>query len=220
MKEISIYKSEKKNLTNKVFCVGQNFALHIEEMKSKVSEFPIVFLKPNTAIITTGENILIPNISKNPQQEVELVTVIGKSGKNILETNAENFIFGYAVGFDITLRDLQLEAKKNGHPWTIAKGFDTSSPISEIVPKEFFKNKEIEFFCSINGIEKQRGKSTDMIYSISKIISYISKFFTLEVGDLIFNGTPSGISTISNDDILRAEIVGFTQTQNKVIIEK
>ncbi|MBS4029182.1 MAG: fumarylacetoacetate hydrolase family protein [Ignavibacteriales bacterium] len=218
MKKINLHASDETFTVQKIFCIGKNYAEHAKEMQSDIPEFPVVFLKPTTALITNGEQICIPTISKQPHHEVELVVAIGKEGKNISESEAENYIFGYAVGLDMTLRDVQSEAKKKGLPWTIAKGFDTSAPVSSIVPKSFFSiPNPIEFFCTINGIEKQRGKSNEMIFSPTKLISFISKFFTLEVGDLIFTGTPSGVSEVHHGDIIEATLVGFTSIRHQVV---
>jgi 5-carboxymethyl-2-hydroxymuconate isomerase len=219
MKSLSVFQSDELFRVNKIFCIGKNYTEHVKEMHSDIPDVPVVFMKPATAVIFSGEMIVIPSISTEAHHEVELVVAIGKEGKNISETEAEEYIFGYAVGLDMTLRDVQSEAKKKGLPWTLAKGFDTSAPVSSIVPKQYFFQHPIEFFCAVNGIEKQRGKSSDMIFSPCALISYLSKFFTLEVGDLIFTGTPSGVNAVRDGDVIKAELVGFTALEHRITFQ-
>ncbi len=217
MKSIPILKRNDFFPVSKIFCIGKNYAEHAKEMQSDIPQSPVIFLKPQTALISNNELIIIPSISKQPHHEVEIVVAIGNGGKNISENEAENIIFGYAVGLDMTLRDIQSEAKKKSLPWTVAKGFDTSAPISNIIPKSNFdSNHPIEFLCKVNGIEKQRGKSDEMIFSIPKLISYISTIFTLEEGDLIFTGTPHGVSEVIHNDIVEAELIGFISISHKI----
>lgn len=218
MKSISIFQSKEQFRVNKIFCIGKNYEEHAREMLSDIPDVPVVFMKPTTAVISSHETIVIPSISQQAHHEVELVVAIGKEGKNISVLEAEDFIFGYAVGLDITLRDVQSEAKKKGLPWTLAKGFDTSAPISSIVPKKYFLQNSIEFFCKVNGTERQRGKSTDMIFSPCALISYLSKYFTIEVGDVIFTGTPSGVSKVQDGDYIEAELVGFTALEHRIVV--
>ena len=220
MKTIPVYNSNEVFSIQKIFCIGKNYAEHAKEMRGEIPESPIIFLKPTSAIISNGEPIVIPSLSKQAHYEVELVVAIGKEGKKISEENAENFIFGYAVGFDMTLRDVQSEAKKNGLPWTLAKGFDTSAPISPIVLKSLFeKEKPPEFFCKLNGTERQRGTSNEMLFSPAKLLAYISKFFTIEIGDLIFTGTPHGVGEVHHNDILEGTLDGFLSIRHQVLFQ-
>src|SRR6266849_5438527 len=191
MKTIRVLGSREEIPVGKVLCLGRNYVQHAREMLSEVPERPIIFLKPATALIRDGENILIPPISREVHHEVELVVAISKNGKHIPESSAREFILGYGVGLDMTLRDVQNEAKKKGLPWSVAKGFDTSAPVSEIIPASRIKNvSELEIRCSVNGTIRQKSRIEAMVFSIEQIISYCSSLFTLERGDLIFTGTP------------------------------
>ena len=174
-------------------------------------------MKPATAIITDSEDIRIPKISHQPHHEVELVVVIGTGGKNIPASEAYNHVAGYCVGLDMTLRDVQAEAKKKGQPWTVAKGFDTSAPVSEIIPAEKISNPhDLTIRCRVNGEVRQCSSTKNMIFSIDKIIEYISSIFTLESGDLIFTGTPKGVAEVKDGDTVEAELVGYTIISHRV----
>lgn len=200
-----------------VFCIGKNYADHISEVKiegidNSIPKEPVVFLKPTTAIETVNNIIKVPElnskpISQNLQNEVELVIIIGKDGDNIPEENALEYVYGYAVGIDFTLRDLQTEMKKQGKPWAVAKGFKTSSPVGEIVPAENIANAQaLDIKLSINGEEKQSGNTSQMLFSIKFIIHYLSSIFGLRNGDIIFTGTPAGITKLKAGDRVKAEI--------------
>jgi 2-keto-4-pentenoate hydratase/2-oxohepta-3-ene-1,7-dioic acid hydratase in catechol pathway len=175
-------------------------------------------MKPSTAIISGSDKIIIPKISIEVHHEVELVVVVGKDAKNIPAKNAYNYIAGYAVGLDMTLRDVQSDAKKKGNPWTVAKGFDTSAPISEVIPKAQIKNPhDLTITCRVNGALRQKSSTGKMIFSIDKIIEYISSIFTLEEGDLIFTGTPEGVGQVKAGDIIEAELEGYIKISHQVI---
>lgn len=200
-----------------VFCIGKNYADHISEVKiegldNSISKEPVVFLKPSTAIEATGNIVKVPSlnakpISQNLQNEVELVIIIGKDGDNIPEENALEFVYGYAVGIDFTLRDLQTEMKKQGKPWAVAKGFRTSSPVGEVVPASVLNDAQLlDIKLSINGEVKQSGNTSEMIFSIKFIIHYLSSIFGLRKGDIIFTGTPAGITKLETGDKVNAEI--------------
>jgi len=194
-------------VVRKIFCMAKNYAKHIEETASEKPDMPILFIKPDTAIIKNGGTVMLPEESNNVHYEIEMVCIIGKSGKHINFENAMDYVYGYAVGIDVTLRDIQLQAIKSGHPWSIAKGFDTSAPISEIIPKEKVDDPyNLGLRLWLNGELKQDGNTNNMIFKLEEIISYLSRFFTLERGDLIYTGTPSGIGPILSGDRIRAEI--------------
>jgi 2-keto-4-pentenoate hydratase/2-oxohepta-3-ene-1,7-dioic acid hydratase in catechol pathway len=176
-------------------------------MKSKVNRDPLLFLKPSSSVIFNGDSIIIPSKSKCLHHEVELGVVIGKKCKNINQKNAMNYILGYLLALDITARDIQSEAKKKGWPWTISKGFDTFAPISDIVLKEEIKNpNNLDLKLSLNGIVKQSSNTKNMIFSVEKIIEFISQIMTLEKGDLIMTGTPEGVGELSVGDIIEAKL--------------
>lgn len=207
MRTLKIQGSDRKIRINKVFCLGSNYSKHIDEMESKKPSEPVVFMKPATAVIKDGDDIVIPSFSRNPQHEVELVVVIGKKGKNITVKRAYDHVLGYAVGMDITLRDIQQKAKEQGRPWTVAKGFDTSAPVSVVIKKENIENPhDLTLNLYVNDELRQSGNTKDMIFRIDEVISYISNIFTIERGDLIFTGTPEGVGRIKNGDIIKAEI--------------
>jgi acylpyruvate hydrolase len=194
-------------LVGKILCLGQNYAAHAREMKSDVPSKPIVFLKPSSAIIGNGESVIAPACSHEVHHEVELVVLIGKNGKNIQRESAFDYVDGYAVGLDMTLRDIQREARNAGQPWTVAKGFDTSAPLSEFIPRTSVPDPySLAIRLSVNGIERQHANTGDMIFRIDEIISFLSSVFTLERGDLIYTGTPEGVGTVIRGDIIRAEI--------------
>lgn len=194
----------------KVICIGRNYAEHAKEMKSDVPEVPMFFMKPDVAILRPGTPFFYPNFSKDIHFECELVVKINRVGKNIAEKFSHKYYDEIGLGIDFTARDLQAQCKAKGHPWEIAKAFEGSAPIS----KEFIKKSElnldaIEFRLEQNGKVVQNGISSDMIFSIDRIISYVSQFMTLKKGDLIYTGTPSGVGPIAIGD----ELVGFIGEQ-------
>ncbi len=209
MKSIRLQGSDKYIEVRKIFCLGKNYAEHAKEMHSEVPTTPIVFLKPSTAILTHGEDIVIPKISHEPHHEVELIVAIGREGKNITATHAYDYVLGYGIGLDMTLRDVQNEAKRKGNPWTVAKGFDTSAPVSDIIPKSNIPDPhKLTIQCSVNSTVRQQGSTGNMIFSVPAIIEYISSLFTLEPGDVIFTGTPEGVGPVHDGDRIVAELVG------------
>jgi acylpyruvate hydrolase len=200
-----------------VFCVGKNYVDHIKEFDTpekaaEIPKEPVIFLKPTSAVLTDSNIVRIPElngkkISDNLQNEAELVIVIGKDGVNIPEEKAGEHVYGYAVGIDFTLRDIQAEEKKKGLPWTLAKGFLTSGPVSEVVRKEEIADpQELDISLKINGEVKQSANTSLMIFKISFIIHYLSCIFGLKKGDIIFTGTPAGITKLNSGDKVEAEI--------------
>lgn len=197
----------------KIFCIGRNYAGHAKEMNAAVPEAPVFFLKPTTAIIGEGGAIRIPSISKDLHHEVEMTVLIGRGGKNILKGNALNHIAGYGIGLDMTLRDVQSEAKKKGLPWTLAKGFDTSAPISDFVPADTIPDPHaLEVKLDVNGTTRQQSNTSNFIFNIDELIAYISQFFTFERGDIIFTGTPEGVAAAAAGDRLEAQLLSSTRT--------
>ena len=191
----------------KIFCIGKNYSAHAAEMKSEVESNPVVFLKPTTALIQDGEMINPPMFAKEVHHEVEMVVVIGKRGKNISKETAYDHVAGYAVGLDMTLRDIQAEAKKKGLPWTVAKGFDTSAPLSTAIEKSKVVNPHnLDITLKVNGTVRQRSNTKLMMFQIDTIVAYLSTIFTLERGDLIFTGTPEGVGAVVPGDLLEAEL--------------
>jgi len=207
MKYLKFKNSNESVPIGKLVCVGRNYLEHAKELGNDAPEFPIIFLKPASNVIFSGENVIHPPYSNNLQHEVELVLYIGRDIKNANDEEAENSIGGYAVGLDMTLRDLQFELKKNGEPWTLAKCFDTAAVLSDIVLKSDYKLKCNEnISLSVNGVVKQNSDLSKMIFSPVEIIKYISARMTLEKGDLIFTGTPEGVSKVIPGDKIEASI--------------
>lgn len=201
-----ILQEEKINVP-KILCLGLNYAEHAKEMKSDKPETPVIFMKPSSAIIHDKEHIVIPNISNEVHHEIEVVLLIGKDGKNIPKDQALEYIDGIGIGLDLTLRDIQKEAKAKGRPWTISKGFDTSAPVSEFVSIEKITDlNNLSFNLKINGEIKQSGNTYDMLFKPDEIISYLSTIFTLQKGDLIYTGTPEGVGQIVSGDKILASL--------------
>lgn len=218
MKQVKIKNSGQSYNIGKIVCVGRNYVEHAKELGNDVPEKPVVFLKPASAVIYSGEKIVHPSFSENMHHETELVLLIGKTIKDADEKDAEEAIIAYGVGLDMTLRDIQTELKKRGHPWTIAKGFDTSAVISEFISKNDYKltlNEEI--ILRVNGDERQHEKLNKMIFNPAQIVDYISSLMTLEEGDLIFTGTPAGVNKTVKGDKLHAEITGIGTLECEVV---
>lgn len=193
----------------KILAVGRNYADHVKELNNQQSDEPVIFMKPDTALLKNNMPFYIPEWSKNIHYEVELILKIGKEGKHITEKFAHKYIEGIGIGIDFTARDLQNKLKEKQLPWTLAKGFDGSAPVSEFLSPESFPDfTNISFTLSKNGNEVQKGNTGDMIFHFEKIISYISSFITLKKGDIIFTGTPEGVGPVSIGDTLEASLEG------------
>ena len=187
----------------KIICIGRNYQDHINELKNKITKEPLFFLKPDTAIQPKGHPFFIPDFSNNIHYEVELVIKISKNGKNINEQFSHKYYEEIGLGIDFTARDIQQKCKELGHPWEKAKGFDGSAQIShKFMNKNDLDLKNINFKLEKNQQRVQNGNSKDMIYSFDYIISYVSKFYTLRAGDLIYTGTPAGVGKVEIGDKL------------------
>lgn len=191
----------------KVVCLGRNYSEHIRELGSEVPDRPVIFIKPSTSIIRGGEQVVIPPYSRDCHHEVELALLIGKYGKNISEEEALDHVAGYGVGIDMTLRDVQSELKKKGLPWEVAKGFDTSCPLSDFVPAERVPDPHaLGIALRVNGVLRQDSSTAFMMRRIPVILRDISEVFTLEEGDVILTGTPEGVGPVVSGDEIVAEI--------------
>lgn len=188
----------------KIICIGRNYAEHAKELGNEIPESPVIFMKPDTAILKKGTDFYIPEFSNDVHYELEVVLKISKGGKYIQEENADKYYEEIGLGIDFTARDLQSELKAKGLPWELAKGFDGSAVVSEFYKKEDFDMKNINFSLKKNKEEVQNGNTSLMIFSPEKIIAFVSQYFTLRVGDLIFTGTPKGVGKVSENDILEA----------------
>ncbi len=191
----------------KILCIGRNYAAHIQELKNEVPAEPVFFLKPDTALLRNNEAFYIPDFSKDVHHEVEVVLKISKRGKHITEKFADDYFNEIGIGIDFTARDLQSKLKEKGLPWEKAKAFDGSAPVSNFVSKtEFADLNSLDFSLQVNGTPVQKGNTSLMLHNFSKIISELSKYFTLNQGDLIFTGTPEGVAAVKAGDRLQAFI--------------
>ena len=202
----------------RIFCIGKNYTEHIRELggfdstfQSKNESQPVVFMKPVTSIVSLGESIHAPTHGDVLHHEVEVVVLLNGGGKNILIEDSLSCIAGVTLGLDITLRDVQVEVKKKGHPWELSKSFDQSSPLGLMRSyDDSFDLFDIPFACFVNEEKRQEGNTKDMIFSIPQVISFLSTVWELMPGDLIYTGTPSGIGIIKSRDeiILNSPILG------------
>ena len=201
----------------KVYCVGGNYADHAEEMGGKVDkDQPFFFSKPPQAV-TQSNSIPFPTQTDNLQHEVELVVFLKSECSDISPTEASQHIFGYAVGVDLTKRDIQAAAKKTGGPWDLSKGFDNSAPISKIQKKEGLLIRQGEISLRVNGQIKQSSNLSNMAWKIDELISWLSRYITLKPGDIIFTGTPAGVSKLNPNDKIEAEIENIGSLSFKLI---
>lgn len=188
----------------KIICIGRNYAEHAQELGNEVPESPVIFMKPDTAVLKKGSDFYIPEFSDDVHYELEVVLKISKGGKYIQEENADKYYDEIGLGIDFTARDLQSKLKEKGLPWELAKGFDGSAVLSEFYKKENFNMKNLNFSLRKNKEEVQNGNTSMMIFSPEKIIAFVSQYFSLRVGDLIFTGTPKGVGKVSENDMLQA----------------
>ncbi|HYE57511.1 MAG TPA: fumarylacetoacetate hydrolase family protein [Rhodothermales bacterium] len=194
----------------KIVCIGRNYAAHARELGNEVPEAPVVFLKPSTALVGDGGTVVLPPQTQDVHHEVELVAVIGRPGKNIPEAEALGYVAAYAVGLDMTARDLQSELKKKGLPWTLAKGFDTFAPLGPLAPAADVADPgDLEITLKVNGEVRQHGSTSAMLHSVASLVAYCSTLFTLEPGDLLYTGTPEGVAAVQDGDVLEAEVRGL-----------
>ncbi|MFO7812375.1 MAG: fumarylacetoacetate hydrolase family protein [Pelovirga sp.] len=191
----------------KIIGLGRNYLDHIRELGNAVPERAVIFSKPQSSLLDNGGIIHLPEFSKECHHELELAVLIGKTGKNIIREKALDHVAGYAVALDLTLRDLQAELKEKGLPWDIAKGFDSSCPLSAFVPSDqVTQPNNLELQLKVNGEVRQQGNTAHMMRSVEEIIAEISIYFTLERGDIILTGTPAGVAGIHSGDILEGTI--------------
>lgn len=191
----------------KILCIGRNYVDHAKELNNPLPSEPVVFLKPETAILRTGRPFFIPDFAEEFHYEVELVICINRLGKNIESKFAHRYYDEIGIGIDFTARDLQSSLKKKGLPWEKSKAFDNSAALSKFVPMTKFEDvQNINFRLDINGETRQKGNSSLMIFKVDEIISHLSKYFTLKMGDLIYTGTPVGVGPVKIDDRLQLYI--------------
>ncbi|XP_004627941.1 acylpyruvase FAHD1, mitochondrial [Octodon degus] len=200
-----------------IICVGRNYADHVREMGSTVLREPVIFLKASTAYAPEGSPVLVPSYCRDLHHELELGVLIGRRARAVPEAAAMDYVAGYALCLDMTARDVQNECKKKGLPWTLAKSFTSSCPVSAFVPKEKISDPHaLKLWLKVNGELRQEGQTSSMIFSIPYIISYISKIIPLEEGDLILTGTPEGVGSVKENDEMEAGIDGVVSMRFKV----
>ena len=207
---------------HRIYCVGRNYVEHAQEMGFTGREPPFFFIKPadTAVVIDAGQtgSMDYPTLTSNLHHEIELVVAIGKGGRNIKATDAKKHIFGYAVGLDMTRRDLQGEMKKQGRPWCIGKAFEQSSPIGPITPVDKAGDVENAEIClQVNGKDRQRSTVAKLIWNIGETIEYLSAAWDLAPGDLIYSGTPEGVAAVVKGDTLVGSVVGLTELRLRVV---
>uniref|UniRef100_A0A0N4ZDR1 Oxaloacetate tautomerase FAHD1, mitochondrial n=1 Tax=Parastrongyloides trichosuri TaxID=131310 RepID=A0A0N4ZDR1_PARTI len=192
-----------RQFAKKIVCVGRNYADHASELGNAIPKKPMIFLKGTNTIIGEEGKVQIPPGCDDLNQEVELAVIIGKKVSKATRDEAKDSIGGYSIALDMTARDFQEEAKREGAPWFLAKSFDTSCVLGPFIPKEKIKNPHnVELFCKVNGDVKQKCKTDVMIFDIPTIISYVSQYATLEKGDVLLTGTPNGVSRVVSGDVI------------------
>lgn len=201
----------------KIICIGWNYKPHLKELEGQLPEVPLVFLKPSTCIIHDGDEIVIPEGVTNVQYECELALVFGKGGKDISEEDAMSYVSHIAVFNDVTARDMQNELRRRGDAWSLAKGMDTFGPISDYVPLGGTDVNNLHLTLKVNGEIRQDGNTSDMIFSPARLISYVSRYMTIEEGDIMATGTPEGVGEICPGDIVELEIEGICKLRNRVV---
>lgn len=206
----------------RVYCVGRNYAAHAREMGSDPTrEAPFFFCKPANAVlpVADGETAILayPGVTKNYHHEIELVVAIGKAGRDIPVDQANLHVWGYAVGLDMTRRDLQGQMKEKGKPWEIGKAFDSSAPMGSLYPvSQIGLLSHAAIYLQVNGVDRQRGDIDQMTWSVAEIISHLSRYFELKPGDLIMTGTPEGVGAVVVGDVMEAGITGLGTLRVKV----
>ncbi|MQR02613.1 fumarylacetoacetate hydrolase family protein [Glaciimonas soli] len=205
---------------HRIYCVGRNYAEHAKEMGHSEREAPFFFMKPADAVLPVASGSVgempYPSRTQDLHHEIELVVALKSGGKNILAADAAKHIFGYAVGLDMTRRDLQGEAKKQGRPWSTGKGFDYSAPISSIHPSSDLKTSG-SIQLAVNGQARQQGDIAQLIWSIAETIEYLSTYFELRAGDLIFTGTPAGVAAVVKGDVLEGSVDGVSGLKVRLV---
>lgn len=205
-------------VVSNIYCVATNYVAHAVEMNSSVSEAPLFFMKPTTAIVPPGQDIELPSWSQNVHHEVEVVIVIGKDGVNVPREAALSYIAGYGIGLDVTARDVQGELKKAGRPWTLSKGYRGSGVVSDFVSADKIADPaNIDFSLEINGETRQKGNTSRLVFGIAEIIEYVSQHFGLQAGDLIYTGTPEGVGPLQHGDKLVAKLADLITDVRQVI---
>ena len=217
--ELDIAGSAQVFPVHRIYCVGRNYADHVREMGSDPrSEPPVFFSKPADALVPPGADVRYPPRTQNLHHEIELVVALGRGGRDVPVGEAAALVYGYAVGIDLTRRDLQAAAKKAGQPWDVAKGFDASAPVSAIrTVVEIGHPSQARIWLEVNGVLRQQADIADMIWSVPEIIAELSAYFELRPGDLIFTGTPAGVGALLPGDRVRGGVDGVGSLEHRVV---
>lgn len=200
----------------KIFCIGRNYADHAKELNNKVPKQPLVFMKPRTAV-TYSKEVPYPSFTEELHYELELTLLISKTGKNIAVKNAGDHFSEIGLGIDYTARDIQRICKSKGHSWEIAKAFDNSAALSTFYPKSDYDLSNVKFHLEQNGKTVQQGETKDLLFELNFLIHHVSKYFTLEVGDVVMTGTPAGVGPVKAGDRLKGYLEGKLVLENLVI---
>lgn len=203
----------------KIICIGRNYEEHARELDNPVPEKPVVFMKPSTALLVNDKPFYFPDFTKDLHHECEVVLKICKNGKSVEPSFASTYFVEMTLGIDFTARDLQSELKKKGQPWELAKAFDDSAVVGRFLPIDHVRQPDgsIEFLLRKNGQEVQHGNTKDLIFPFHELISFVSRFFTLQQGDLIFTGTPAGVGPVTIGDVLEGFVVLPDGRQEKLL---
>jgi fumarylpyruvate hydrolase len=215
---LPIIGSDQRFPVRRIFCIGRNYAEHAREMGATVDkDTPLFFCKPADAVVTDGADVPYPQATSDLHHEVELVVALGTGGRDVPVDQAPGLIWGYGVGLDLTRRDLQAVAKAKSHPWDVAKAFDHSAPVSALRPAGQVKlDADTTLTLSINGELRQQGPLGDMVHGVAEVIAILSTLFELKAGDLIFTGTPAGVSALQRGDRFHAEVAGVATLDGRV----
>ena len=215
---LPIVDSEAVFPVRRVYCVGRNYADHAAEMGADLREPPFFFSKPADALVPGGGAVAYPPMTSNLQHEVELVVALGQGGSDIPLAQALDCVYGYAVGFDLTRRDQQQRSKDKGHPWEMGKGFDQSGPLSAILPVQAVGHPSSgSIWLKVNGELRQQGDLSQMTWKVAEVIANLSAYVQLAPGDLIFTGTPAGVSTIVRGDVLEGGVAGVGELRINIV---
>jgi 2-keto-4-pentenoate hydratase/2-oxohepta-3-ene-1,7-dioic acid hydratase in catechol pathway len=191
----------------KIICIGRNYSEHAKELSNPVPDAPLIFLKPDTALLRGNQDFYHPEFSRDIHHECEVVYRIAKEAKFVDPDFARSYVDGIGLGIDFTARDLQSVAKEKGHPWTLAKMFNDSAPVSEMLDPDGFDNlADLRFELRVNGETRQQGWTGDMIFDLASMLAYVTQFITLKKGDLLFTGTPAGVARVTPGDRLQATL--------------
>ncbi|MDG1707375.1 MAG: fumarylacetoacetate hydrolase family protein [Emcibacteraceae bacterium] len=216
---VAVHGSEDRFPVRRIFCVGRNYAAHAREMGHDPDrEVPFYFTKPSDAVVDNGAEVPYPPMTENFHFEAELVAAIGKTCTNVNVEDALDHVYGYAVGNDLTRRDLQGDSKKKGRPWDTGKAFDHSAPCAEIhLAADVPDVENARIWLSVNGEIKQDSNVNKLIWSVSEVIANLSTLFTLQPGDLIYTGTPEGVGPVVKGDVVKVGVDGLTSLENKIV---